>query len=116
MGQIGQASATKSAAPASAAAANAVQPKATQHVVSAVTAIPDRAHPGRRCETNAIRDLQRHAASRIGYDFSRIPAHPRAASIQRKTLINTPGDRSEREADDVADQVMRMAEATTINA
>ena len=76
----------------------------------------DRAHPGRSRETNAIPDLQRDAASCLGYDFSRIPAHPSAASIQRKPLINTPGDRYEREADDVADKVMRVAEPTTINA
>src|SRR4051812_36668394 len=81
----------------------APKPSATQHVVPAVTAIPDRAHPGRSRETSAIPDLQRDAASRIGYDFSRTPAHPPAASIQRKRLISTPGDRYEREADDLAD-------------
>lgn len=94
----------------------AQKPKATQHVASAVTAIPDRAHPGRSGETNAIPELQRDAVSSIGYDFSRIPAHPPAASIQRKRLISTPGDRYEREADDLADKVIRMAGPTTINA
>lgn len=94
----------------------AQNPKARQHVVSAVTAIPDRAHPGRSAETNAIPEWQRDAVSSIGYDFSRIPAHPPAASIQRKRLISTPGDRYEREADDLADKVMRVAEPTTINA
>src|SRR5690349_1912488 len=92
------------------------KPKATQHVVSTVTAIPDRAHPGRSGETNAITELQRDAVSRIGYDFSRIPVHTPAALIQRKPLVNKPGDRYEREADDLADKVMRVAEPTAINA
>jgi hypothetical protein len=43
------------------------------------------------------------AASR-GFDLAHVPV------IQRKPTISTPGDAHEREADDVADKVMRMAE------
>src|SRR4051812_8702764 len=37
-----------------------------------------------------------------------------AAALQRKPRISTPGDRFEREADDVADRVMRMARPVAI--
>jgi hypothetical protein len=39
----------------------------------------------------------------------------RGAALQRKTQVSTPGDRFEREADAVADQVMRMATATPVS-
>ena len=46
---------------------------------------------------------------RLEYDLSRVPLHPPAAgAIQAKLSINGPGDEYEREADRVADQVMRM--------
>jgi len=74
---------------------------------------PDHSHSSGRAPTDAAAFP---SESQIGADFSRIPARPPAASILRKPLISTPGDRYEREADDVADKVMRMAEPTTINA
>ncbi|WP_457330242.1 eCIS core domain-containing protein [Rhizobacter sp. P5_C2] len=40
----------------------------------------------------------------------------RGAALQRKPQLSTPGDRFEREADAVADQVMRMASATPVSA
>ena len=42
-----------------------------------------------------------------GFDLARIPIAP----LQRKATISSPGDAFEREADDVADKVMRMADA-----
>ena len=41
-----------------------------------------------------------------GFDLARIPIAP----LQRKATISSPGDAFEREADDVADKVMRMAD------
>jgi hypothetical protein len=50
-----------------------------------------------------------NASTRFTHDFSRIPLHPTTPTkIQPKLEINTPGDRYEREADCVAEQVMRM--------
>lgn len=60
---------------------------------------------------NAI-SLQRSAAGNqpaFGYDFSRIPVHSKTQPrLQAKLAVNTPGDVYEREADVVADKVMRM--------
>jgi hypothetical protein len=52
------------------------------------------------------------AAGRFAHDFSKVRNHfpPLASPIQSKPTVNSPGDRYEREADDVADKVMRMAE------
>jgi hypothetical protein len=51
------------------------------------------------------------ASPRFGHDFSRIPIHSSAgAAIQAKLSINDVGDEYEREADRVAEQVMRMLE------
>lgn len=47
-----------------------------------------------------------------GFDFTQTPA--RAHAIQRKPTLSAPGDAFEREADDVADKVMRMADPTAI--
>jgi hypothetical protein len=44
-------------------------------------------------------------ADAINFNFSRIPI---TAPIQRKLILSSPGEASEREADDVADRVMRM--------
>jgi uncharacterized protein DUF4157 len=50
-------------------------------------------------------------SSDFGHDFSRIPVSLRTASpIQTKLAINKPGDEYEKEADRVAEQVMRMPE------
>ena len=47
----------------------------------------------------------------FSFDFSRIRVHAAPpATIQKKLMVNTPGDSFEQEADHVADQVMRMPE------
>jgi hypothetical protein len=59
-----------------------------------------------------------HSTSRTpalaaGIDFSRIPVHGEApVGIQTKLTIGAPGDAFEQEADRVAEQVMRVPEAT----
>jgi hypothetical protein len=53
-------------------------------------------------------------ASAHGFDLARVPA--RAAPIQRKPAISAPGDAFEREADAVADRVLRMADPRAIGA
>jgi outer membrane protein OmpA-like peptidoglycan-associated protein len=47
-----------------------------------------------------------------GFDLAHVPAA--TPSIQRKPSISSPGDAFEREADSVADRVMRMAEPAAI--
>ncbi|GMV48559.1 MAG: hypothetical protein NBKEAIPA_03383 [Nitrospirae bacterium] len=45
---------------------------------------------------------------RFGHDFGRIPVDPlNAARMQRKLVINKPGDEFEQEADRIADHVLR---------
>src|SRR5207249_8077988 len=44
----------------------------------------------------------------LKFDFARIPI--KTPPIQRKPTISSPGDTYEREADEVADKVMRLAE------
>lgn len=51
-------------------------------------------------------------ASGRQFDVTRIPLMP--PSIQRKATVSSPGDPFEREADEVADEVMRMAEPADI--
>jgi hypothetical protein len=46
------------------------------------------------------------------FDFARIPIMP--PPIQRKAIVSSPGDAHEREADEVADKVIRMAEPAPI--
>lgn len=49
---------------------------------------------------------------RFGHDFSRIPIHSTQTVVpQTKLKVNQPGDVYEREADQVAEQVMRMTDA-----
>jgi len=49
---------------------------------------------------------------RFSHDFSQIPLHPKArTAIQPKLTISAPGDLYEREADRVADRVMRMPQS-----
>ena len=52
-------------------------------------------------------------APALQFDFTRIPVT--APPIQRKPTTSSPGDAFEREADDVADKVMRMAEPAPNN-
>ncbi len=50
-------------------------------------------------------------ASRFGHDFSQIPIHaPSKGTLQPKLTINRPGDVYEQEAEQVAEQVMRIPE------
>jgi hypothetical protein len=50
------------------------------------------------------------ASPHLAHDFSSIPVHsPTVHPIQTKLVVNTPGDKYEREADRVADEVMQMA-------
>lgn len=49
----------------------------------------------------------------LQFDFARIPVT--APSLQRKPTTSSPGDAFEREADDVAEKVMGMAEPTPID-
>jgi hypothetical protein len=47
----------------------------------------------------------------VAHDFSQIPVSPGAAkTLQRKLMVNIPGDAYEQEADHVAEQVIRMPE------
>ncbi len=47
----------------------------------------------------------------FSHNFSQIPLHPKAsAGIQPKLVVSTPSDPYEREADRIAEQVMRMPE------
>jgi hypothetical protein len=48
-------------------------------------------------------------ALRFEYDFSQIPVHSKSVKLQTKLTVNTPGDIYEQEADQVTEQVMRMA-------
>jgi hypothetical protein len=114
----------------------AQKPNATQQATSVKSTIPGRAHFRQSHEANSILHLQRMIGNqavqrllqtnseklkvglastvspRFANDFSRIPINPQATgAIRAKLAINTPGDKYEQEADRVADQVMRMAEA-----
>ena len=109
----------------------AQKPKATQHTPSAKPLIRGRAHPAQSPEVRSIltsqhmignqvvrgsvqtdagqlgAELTGPVSPRLGHEFSRITIHPRAAgAIQTRLAMNEPGDRYEREADRVAEQVM----------
>lgn len=53
--------------------------------------------------------VENAAPAATGHDFSRISVHP-PITIQRKLAVNSPGDSYEQEADQLAEQVMRMPE------
>ena len=115
----------------------AQKPKATHQVTPANSTIPRQTHFGRSHGVNSILHLQRtignQAAQRMlktdieepkaeltdtalplfSHDFGRIPVYPPTAGVlQTKLAISTPGDQYEQEADQVADQVMRMPDPT----
>jgi hypothetical protein len=113
----------------------AQKPQATRQTTPARLAIPVRGHSWQRREVGSILHLQRTAegravqrlsrlgteeaeadsagpaSPRFGHDFSRIPIHPPAAgTLQAKLAANEPGDSCERDADRIAEQVMRTPE------
>lgn len=52
---------------------------------------------------------------RLGHDFSQVRVHAAAPyRVQTKLTVNQPGDKYEREADEVSEQVMRMADAPEV--
>jgi len=113
----------------------AQKPNATQQVTPANCTIRSRAHLTQSRDVNLIYHLQRVIGNQailrlrqssarglnarltgtvsphFGLDFGRIPVSPpREGAIQTKLAISTPGDEYEREADRIAEQVMRMPE------
>jgi hypothetical protein len=67
---------------------------------------------GAREEMRSI-SISPPVAPTLRFDFARIPVT--APAIQRKPTISSPGDPFEREADDVADRIIRMAEPPSGN-
>lgn len=111
------------------------KPNTQQPTASAKASLAGRAHVAHGHDPNAILKLQRNignqalprplqsnagernavctamAPPRFRHDFSRIPVGSRTAgTVQAKLAINAPGDVYEREADRVAERVMRMPE------
>lgn len=114
----------------------AQKPMATQPITSAEPAMPDRPRLTQSLDVNSILPAQRTIGKqasqrlseadrenvngdsttgepvRIGHSFGVIPIHSKAVTaIHPKLTISTPADESEREAESVADQVMRMPNA-----
>lgn len=106
--------------------------KPTQHTKSSNSARSGRAFSAQSSEVRSILHLQRTignhavqrllqknveelhvesatpASTRFGQDFSRTPTHPPAArAIQMKLHISLPGDEYEREANRIAEEVLR---------
>ena len=71
------------------------------------------AEPG-RIEQTALPMLDGAQRSPLGCACGGGCPRCQAAALQRKAQVSTPGDRFEREADEVADQVMRMARPSAI--
>jgi len=110
----------------------AEKPKATQHPPSSNFSMRDQAYFGQSPEVRSFLHLQRTignqavqrllqadtdgpkmgsdilAKTRFAHEFSRFPVHSEAPlRPQAKLIVNAPGDIYEREADAMADQVMR---------
>jgi Domain of unknown function (DUF4157) len=104
----------------------ALEPKAAQPATSTKSTSASRACLGQSREARSTLPLQRAIGNRavqrwleapsvapgLHFDFARIPVT--VPSIQRKTTISSPGDPFERQADDVAETVMRMVEPAPI--
>ena len=113
----------------------AQRPKTTQPTASAKASTVSRAHVGQAHDPNSILNLQRTIGNQavlrllqsnaeernavlagtelphFAHDFARIPVGPpKAGALQTKPAISKPGNEYEREADRVAEQVMRMPE------
>lgn len=52
-------------------------------------------------------------AARSGHALGRVAIHAAPPGIQRKLIVNEPGDACEQEADRIADEVMRMPDTST---
>ncbi len=110
---------------------SAQKPKVLQQSTSAKSTIPDRARFGQSRELGLTHNLQRkgnqtvlrllrdnlegaednqgtEASTVLGHNIGRIPVQACTVAIQPKRTVNEPGDDYELEADNVADQVMRM--------
>lgn len=113
----------------------AQKPKAPQQAKSGQSAVPGRVSFGQSREVNSRLHLQRTIGNQtvprvlqtntdelevglsstaspcFAHDFSQIPVHPMLpANVQTKLSIGQSGDKYEREADRVAEAVMRMPE------
>ena len=85
--------------------------KPAQHVISATSSIAPSAHQSVQQLTEETMSVQRDnsGSPRFTHDFSGVPVHARTpVRTQAKLEVSRPGDVYEREADQVADQVMRM--------
>jgi Domain of unknown function (DUF4157) len=87
----------------------AQESKSAQQTTSARPAMPGRAHVGQSREVISILHLQRTIGNQAVQGSLQNNAEELNA-IQTKPAINTPGDEFEREADHVAERVMRMPE------
>jgi hypothetical protein len=89
------------------------EPRSSRQDKSVDPAGPSRALSERSREVRSVLHLQRtmgnQESTRFAHDFSRVQTHARTrAEIQPMLTVSSPDDEFEREADRVADQVMRM--------
>lgn len=82
---------------------NSSQQPALLQRPTAVTAVPDH-------QTEAEVVNADPTAAHVAHDFSRVPVHAALPPVQRKPAVSSPGDPFEREADEAADKVMRLAQ------
>lgn len=84
-------------------------PKATGQVTSVRPVTPDDRH---RTRSRALARGHATASCRVAHEAGRIPIRPFTdRAVQTKLAISRPDDIHEREADQVAEQVMRMPES-----
>ncbi len=82
------------------------------------TLVPPVAHAAPLPSDQPI-DAANHSFTRpgVGHNFSRVKIHYQSKPlVQTKLSIGTPGDRFEREADQIAEQVMQMGDPISCNA
>lgn len=89
------------------------EPKAARQTSSGGSAAPGRRHFGH--EVDSILHLQRTIGNRaVQRLMGQVPTHlPAPGPIQARLAVNQPGDEFEREADRVAERVMRMPDPQT---
>jgi hypothetical protein len=91
------------------------RPKAApQSVAPRLETAPIHGAEASRATTDAGRDFAAPGEPRLRHDFSRISVS--GPAIQCKLAVSSPGDSFEREADVVADRVMRMEASPSIGA